>query len=83
MRIFEVYENEHFPSRIISGPSWGAFTNFAAADNFVRDMFTPEYDRHLVIVETEARDTYPTNFLSEPNTLTYYHQIAGEMVPEI
>lgn len=73
MRIFEVYEHD-MPSKFINGPSWGVFTNFMAADAFVRTCFTPEYDRYLVIIETEALDRWPALEMSEGNKLTYYHQ---------
>ena len=82
MRIFEVYEIK-IPSRFTYGPIWGIFTNFTAADNFVRSLFTPEYDRYMVIIETEALDIWPAPSLWPHNVLTYYHQLNGEMVPEI
>lgn len=82
MRIFEVYEVE-WSNRYINGPSWGVFTNFTAADNFVRTCFTPEYDRHLVIVETEAHDVWPALGPWDFNKLVYYCQLNGQIALEI
>lgn len=75
MDIFEVFEIE-WPSRNIITPPHGLFTNFAAAEAYLKDCITPIYDRYMVIIRTRALDHWPvssTTFFSD-NELTYYRQ---------
>ena len=80
MRVFEVYEIE-WPSLFCKGPSAGLFSNFGAAEAFTKSMFTPDYDRHMLIVEITMLDTWPQAWETVGhNNLTYYSQVDGQMV---
>ncbi len=80
-RVFQVNEVE-WPSKYVIGNNHGIFSNFEAAENYVKETYTPEYDRHMVIIATDMLDNWPTMLheYNGMNDLTYYHQSAGEVV---
>lgn len=81
-KIYVVFEIE-WPSRHIKGPPHGYFSNFAAADKYVRECYTFSYDRHMMILATHLHQEWPYKYNpNDINELTYYHQVNGQMIGE-
>lgn len=81
MKVFEVYEVQ-WPSRHITSPSHGVFAKFEVAESYVKETYTPIYDRHMVIIEVEVREEWPSVKMSDLPILTYYKQLDGQVVRE-
>ena len=84
-RIFEVCEIE-WPSRYVKVGAHSVFSNFEAAEAYVKETWTPMYDRHMVIIETDMLDRWPAfiqDFTATGNILTYYSQNEKNVVKDI
>lgn len=80
MHVYVVQEvNADFS--IADKPADGYFSNFEAAEAYVRDTFTPHYERFMMISKCTMNDSWPLDLNTYEHPENYhYHQLDGQVV---
>lgn len=79
--MFAVYEVDKF--RHIQGPAHAFFSNKNAALSYLKECFTPKYDRYLALIEHNVIDEWPISVTNvRLDKIEYFYQLNGKIEKE-